>query len=111
MDKIKEAFSPLTKKYADFNGCATRKEFWSWILICVIIDIIFSLLGTFGMILRIIWGLGVLVPSLAVTVRRLRDAGRDPWCVLLPLIPIVGVIILLIFCAQASKADAPAAAE
>lgn len=50
-----------------------------------------------GMSLLVIWSLGVIVPSIAVTVRRLHDAGYSGWMVLLALIPWVGGIIVLIF--------------
>ena len=94
------------KKYADFSGRARRKEYWFFILfyliILIVLMIIDGLVGTqmggAGVgILTCIYALGMLIPALAVTVRRLHDTGRSGWWILIQLVPIVGVFILLYF--------------
>ncbi len=100
--------SVLTKKYADFTGRARRAEYWWFVLINFVV--IFSLLvltiilsGSddsltgLGGIIYAVYALGVIVPSLAVTVRRLHDTGKSGWMLLIGLIPFVGPIILLVF--------------
>ena len=100
--------SVLTKKYADFTGRARRAEYWWFVLINFVV--IFSLLvltiilsGSndsltgLGGIIYAVYALGVILPSLAVTVRRLHDTGKSGWMLLIGLIPFVGPIILLVF--------------
>ena len=96
------------RRYADFDGRAGRAEFWWFILVLygiqIAIVVLGAVLGTFSPALEtvstvILWvhGLGTLLPSLAVTARRLHDTGRSGWWMLISLIPFVGWIPLLIF--------------
>lgn len=99
----------VLKKYAVFNGRARRKEYWMFTLVNVLIMLGFNFLSfaldsTFIQILGIVYLLAVLVPSLAVYVRRLHDTNHSAWWILLGLIPIVGTIILLIFLVTDSQA-------
>ncbi|CAH0530935.1 Inner membrane protein YhaH [Allocatenococcus thiocycli] len=91
----------VLKKYAVFNGRARRKEYWMFflfnLLITIVLEIIDGLLGT--ALIGAVYGLAVLVPSIAVTVRRLHDIGRTGWWVLIGLIPLLGLIVLIIFAA------------
>ncbi len=101
----------VLKKYATFSGRARRTEYWMFTLVNAIIGFIISfvegLLGLSndigGVILSGIYGLGILLPSLAVSVRRLQDTGRSGWWILLGLIPIVGWIMLIIFLVKDSE--------
>lgn len=107
---VKSVFS----KYATFTGRASRSEYWYFTLFNIITSTLLFLLGIaigaatggsdgvpggliVGYILYIIYGLGVLIPSLAVTVRRLHDTNNSGWLILLGLIPCVGGIVLLVF--------------
>ncbi|OHA78487.1 MAG: hypothetical protein A2V96_02545 [Candidatus Yonathbacteria bacterium RBG_16_43_6] len=99
----------VLKKYALFNGRAGRKEYWMFTLVNVLIMLGFNFLSfaldsTFIQVLGIVYLLAVLVPSLAVYVRRLHDTNHSAWWILLGLIPIVGSIILLIFLVTDSQA-------
>jgi uncharacterized membrane protein YhaH (DUF805 family) len=51
-------------------------------------------------VLRGVYSLAVLIPSLAVSVRRLHDTDRSGWWLLISLIPIIGAIVLIVFAAQ-----------
>ena len=97
------------KKFAEFSGRARRQEFWMFalfnFLVSVAIGIVDGILGTNGA-LGGLYSLAVLIPSLAVGVRRLHDTDRCGWWLLLPLIPIVGGIILLVFFCSDSKPGA-----
>lgn len=96
----------VLKKYAEFNGRARRKEYWMFFLISTVISIILAVIDSFtgtiseeaGLgLLSGIYALAVLIPGLAVTVRRLHDTDRSGWWILIGLIPIIGGIALLIF--------------
>ena len=95
----------VLKQYADFNGRARRKEYWMF----VVFNIIFAgvamaldnVLGiAFGVVgygpLYGLYSLAVLIPGLAVTVRRLHDVGKSGWMIFIALIPLVGAIWLLV---------------
>ena len=88
------------KKYADFSGRARRTEYWMFflvnIVIAVVLGIVEAILGGPG-ILGGLYSLAVLLPSIAVTVRRLHDTGRTGWWMLVALIPVIGAIVLLVF--------------
>jgi len=100
------AILPL-KKYADFTGRARRKEYWMFVLltfglyiVAAILDSVAGMSGTiagaYGPIMTAV-ALGLLVPSLAVGVRRLHDTDRSGWWLLIALVPIVGSIVLIVF--------------
>ena len=90
----------VLKKYAVFSGRARRKEYWMFVLFYIIFGIILGIIeGIIGIsgILTGLYCLALLIPSIAVSVRRLHDIGRTGWWVLICLVPIVGSIVLLIF--------------
>lgn len=93
------------KKYAVFEGRATREEFWAFYLLNFIFCIVFLTYSSFSMvrIFGIIFLLATLLPALAVQVRRLHDIGYSGWLTLLWLFPILGGIVLLTFCIRDSK--------
>lgn len=95
-----EWYLGVLKKYAVFSGRARRKEFWMFALFNVIIGfvlaIIESILGSPG-ILTFLYSLAVLIPSIAVSARRLHDTDRTGWWLLIGFIPVIGFIVLLIF--------------
>ena len=102
----------VLKKYAVFKGRARRKEYWMFFLFnlvsLVVLAIIDSLTGTFSPeaglgLLGSLYSLAVLIPSLAVSVRRLHDTNRNGWWLLMALIPLIGAIILLVFMVQDSR--------
>ncbi|MBV8033320.1 MAG: DUF805 domain-containing protein [Betaproteobacteria bacterium] len=96
----------VLRKYADFAGRARRKEYWMFVLVNVIAMFIAamldSILGTRNVLQALYW-LALLVPSIAVGVRRLHDTDRTGWWLLLAFVPIIGVIVLLVFMVQAGQ--------
>ena len=94
------------KRYADFSGRSRRKEYWMFVLInfiiAIVLAVIESIIGTQG-IIGMLFSLLILVPGIAVTVRRLHDTGRSGWWILIALVPLVGGIVLLVFCAMDSE--------
>lgn len=85
----------VLKKYAVFSGRARRKEFWLFALINCIIYFVIALIGIPA--INYIYSLAVLLPTLAVGVRRMHDIGKNGWSILISLIPIVGAIIYLLW--------------
>lgn len=104
-----EAIGTCFRKFAVFQGRATRSEYWYWVLLQVSVFVfsIFVELGTGDPTLgNVVWGLFLLVtflPSLAVQVRRLHDTGKSGWWILIQAIPFLGSIVVLIFTLQYSE--------
>ncbi len=105
----------VLKQYADFNGRARRKEYWMFFLFNILIILVLYLfigiggamkstfvIGLFSFLAGI-YSLAVLVPGIAVTVRRLHDIGKDWVYILVSLIPLVGGIWLLVMVLQDSQ--------
>ena len=102
------------KKYAVFNGRSRRKEYWYFFLFNIIISIILRfidvVIGSFSVeagmgILGGIYMLAILVPWIAVMVRRLHDVNLSGWWMLLGVFPYIGAIVLLVFMTQDSNPD------
>ncbi len=100
-----EWYLGVLKKYAVFTGRARRKEYWMFFLFNVIISIVLGVvdgvLGTAG-ILGALYGLAVLIPGIAVAIRRLHDTARSGWWLLIGFVPLVGLIVLIVFMVQDS---------
>ncbi|MEU6868091.1 DUF805 domain-containing protein [Streptomyces sp. NPDC046876] len=95
-------YTDVLKKYADFSGRARRQEFWMFFLLnmaaAIVVLIIDSVIGASG-ILYGLYFLAVLVPTIALTVRRLHDLGKSGWWYFIGLVPLVGGIWLLVLLA------------
>jgi len=98
-----EWYITVLKKYAVFSGRARRTEFWMFVLINLVISLalgfIEGMVGSPG-IVGMLYSLAVLIPGIAVSVRRLHDTGRTGWWLLLSFIPLIGAIVLIVFMAQ-----------
>ena len=84
----------VLKQYADFKGRARRKEYWMFYLFNVIIALSFEFVcGLIGMSdLNNVYTLAVLLPSIAVSVRRVHDIGKSGWYLLIPIYNLVLVL-------------------
>jgi len=102
----------IKNRYAQFEGRASRSEFWYFALFYFLVDIVVSAIDAFvlnpmmgltpeqaaqGGILQMILALGLLIPSIALGIRRLHDIGKSGWWYLLVFIPIIGWLVLLYF--------------
>ena len=94
----------ITKNYVNFEGRATRKQFWMYVLFQVIVAFVLNLLsmmdnfvGTLFWIVALLYSLAVILPGLAIGVRRLHDTNRSGWWWLIYFLPIIGWIVLLVF--------------
>ncbi|KSB90735.1 hypothetical protein AS593_10305 [Caulobacter vibrioides] len=103
-------FEPL-RKYAQFSGRARRSEYWLFTLFTFVVSLAITILrlivagpqslenNSFDVLslVSLAFSLAVLVPSLAVSFRRLHDTERSAWWILIGLIPLIGAIVLLVF--------------
>lgn len=102
------------KRYADFSGRSRRKEYWMFVLgifiAAIVLSIVEGILGLSGMVggvygpLTTILLLAVIIPGIAVQVRRFHDQDKSGWFVLLALIPFIGSLAVLVFmCLEGTK--------
>lgn len=93
------------RNYATFSGRSRRKEYWFYLLIYFLIFVALSFFdGAAGLfdfeagigLMSGIFSVAALLPSLAVTVRRLHDIDRSGWWILISLIPLLGVLVLMV---------------
>lgn len=93
----------VLKNYAGFSGRARRQEYWMYTLFNIIVSIVVAIVSSAVLgnsVLSYIYVLAVLLPSLAVAVRRLHDTGKSGGWIFISLVPLVGFIILLVFLAS-----------
>ncbi|HST49278.1 DUF805 domain-containing protein [Jatrophihabitans sp.] len=100
-----DAVRSVLSKYVVFSGRARRSEFWWFALFAGILYIVAGIIDAAlgNQVLGLLVGLALLLPSLAVTVRRLHDTGRSGWWILIGLVPFLGAIVLLVFEVQDSQ--------
>ena len=91
----------VLRKYSVFGGRAQRNEYWMFALINAVVvlglGLVNGLTGADVPAIPLFYTLAVVLPGLAVTVRRLHDTNRSGWWLLILFVPIVGAIILLLF--------------
>jgi uncharacterized membrane protein YhaH (DUF805 family) len=77
----------VLQNYANFNGRARRSEYWYFVLFNIIASIVLSIVGFTikNNILSNLYSLAVLIPSIAVGVRRMHDVGKSGWFILIPI--------------------------
>ena len=94
-DAVKSALG----QYAGFSGRARRSEYWWFYLFAVLVYAVAAgidaVIGVTAVI--IIATLGLIIPTLAVTVRRLHDTSRSGWWILIGFVPLIGAIVLFVF--------------
>jgi uncharacterized membrane protein YhaH (DUF805 family) len=94
------------KKYAVFQGRSGRKEYWFFVLFNIIVSAALAFLDRitvtfvadtgFG-ILSAVFTLAVILPGIAVSVRRLHDTGRSGWWFLVTIVPVLGFFLFIYF--------------
>lgn len=115
VDTMAGAIRAVFSRYAAFEGRAGRGEFWYWMLFHLIVTLaavaliipsfLFGVTAIFGVLIYLAligWSLAVLIPTYAVMVRRLRDAGY-PWALILLCLVPLGTIAVYVLCAQPSR--------
>lgn len=111
MEWLKKALS----RYSDFDGRSRRKEYWHFVLFNGIINFVLNILGSvFGgnsvlalivSVITLIVSLGLLVPSIAVGIRRLHDIEKSGWFLLLGIIPLVNFYLIYLMTLEGTKGD------
>ena len=99
LDQLLEAGRPRAIRPVP-PGRSRRAEFWWYFLANLIISVVLNILvgiASIFIVLYVIYSLAVLIPGLAVGIRRLHDTDRSGWWLLIALIPIVGIIVLIVF--------------
>ena len=121
-----EAYKKFWKGYVDFKGRSTRSDYWfacsahlliffTWYLLLAVFERMVAETGssdlfTIGVILLLIffaYGVATVLPGIALTVRRLRDAGYNWPYIFIPLIPFVGIFIFIFLLCQPTKVEVP----
>ncbi len=95
-------------RYAMFNGRAGRAEYWLFVLVNAVVQIFLFALAQASAIFLILYfafAVAILIPSLALGIRRLHDTGRSGWWLFISLVPCVGVIVLIVFLATQGPAS------
>jgi uncharacterized membrane protein YhaH (DUF805 family) len=97
-----EAIGTCFSKYVTFSGRARRSEYWYWVLFGVLVGIAAEILDlavfrTTSGVFSTLSSLALLLPGIAVTVRRLHDIDRSGWWMLILLVPLVGAIVMFVF--------------
>jgi uncharacterized membrane protein YhaH (DUF805 family) len=103
-----EYFLDGFRKYAEFTGRTTPKEYWMFMLFYTVIYLVLMIVdGALGKIFfTAIFSVISLVPSISITARRLHDTGRSGWWQLIAVfLPLLGLIILLVLVSQRSRED------
>lgn len=107
--KIKmEWYLKVLRQYADFSGRTRRKEYWMFVFMNFLISFLISTIDywLFGMtIISSIYVIALIIPSIAVAVRRIQDTGRNGLWILAAFVPLIGTIWVLILLLQDSESD------
>ncbi|MCE7997899.1 MAG: DUF805 domain-containing protein [Rhodobiaceae bacterium] len=104
---FQEAISSGLSRYIDFNTRSSRSEYWYWVLFVVLLSIVAGVIDSIifdSPILRSLVTLGLLVPGIAVGVRRLHDIARSGWWYLIVFIPLIGALVLIYWFVQPGTA-------
>jgi uncharacterized membrane protein YhaH (DUF805 family) len=104
-----DAVRTCWKKYGDFDGRAVRSEFWWWILFVTLLQVAASIILTvflivfqnagflqwLGVMIFMVVALAVILPSIAVSVRRLHDRDLSGWWYLLGFVPLGSIVLFV----------------
>jgi len=104
---ILEWYIKAIKNYYSFKGRSTRAEYWYFTMFNILFYIGASMIDVIIMmpIASLLYGLFVLIPGTAVSIRRMHDVGKSGWWLMLNLIPVIGSIVLVYFLIQDSHPD------
>jgi len=103
---FQEAISSGLSRYIDFNTRSSRSEYWYWVLFVVILSIVAGIIDSLLFsadsmgLLRGLVTLGLLIPGIAIGVRRLHDIDRSGWWYLIVFVPLIGALVLIYWFVQ-----------
>lgn len=99
-------YMKVLREFANFEGRARRTEYWMFVLfnalftlVCVAIDTVVSVAAQYPLpILTLAYSLAMIVPSIAVVVRRLHDTDKSGWWFLISFVPFGNIVLLVFMC-------------
>ena len=103
MNELIEIYKTVVlKKYAEFNGRARRREYWMFVLANFIVSVVLGIIANLihASFLSVIYLLAIIVPGIALSIRRMHDINKSGWWILVGLIPLIGWIWLIILAVQ-----------
>ena len=106
MDEFTVEFVEMFKRWSDFEGKSNLKEYWMPVLVHIIVGVLFGALGRVAGIfntLYAVYGLVIIVPFLALAIRRMHDIGKSGWMYLIVFIPLIGAIWILVLLLKDSE--------
>lgn len=92
---IFESYLSTFKKYVEFSGRASRSEYWTFVLLNMLAMAIFATLR--APVIVGIYGVTMIMPTLAVAIRRLHDTNKSGWFYLITLIPFGGLVLFIFY--------------
>ncbi|MDB4947514.1 MAG: hypothetical protein JWM27_163 [Gemmatimonadetes bacterium] len=96
-------YMAVLQKFAQFDGRSRRKEYWMFTLvnlcIAVALNVASRAVGVLAFV-NLLYSLAVLIPAIAVSIRRLHDTGKSGWFLLIAFVPVLGAFLLLYWMAQ-----------
>ena len=101
-----QEYLAMWKNYVNFKDRTSVRGFWMAVLFNFLAGVILGILAglvSFLSILSGLYSLATLIPGLAITVRRLRDAGKAWYCIFISLVPLVGGIILIVWLCKSTS--------
>jgi len=105
MEQFINAYKTAFTRYADFSGRTSVGGFWRFAAVNFVVVVLLAALmsvSSIFVVLYVIYALALVIPGLAIAIRRLHDTGKSGWMILFGLIPFVGFIILIVFYVQPS---------
>ncbi|WP_018883839.1 DUF805 domain-containing protein [Paenibacillus massiliensis] len=103
-----EWYLKVLKNYVGFSGRARRKEYWMFALFNAIAVLVLAIIGQLigiELLLVYLYSLAVMLPSLAVIIRRLHDIGKSGWWYLLSFVPFGAFVVLYFICLDSEPTD------
>ncbi|MDO4539549.1 MAG: DUF805 domain-containing protein [Syntrophomonadaceae bacterium] len=103
-DTILQAYLKMFMNYVNFSDRTNRPDFW-WavlgnVIVCLVLGIIIAIIPGLKF-LYTLYSLAILIPGLALGIRRLHDIGKSGWFILVGLIPIIGLIwLIILYCKE-----------
>ncbi len=105
MENMQRAVKTVLNSYVKFEGRSGRPEYWWYVLayfiVIAVLSVLGNVIGIFTLVANLI-ALALLIPNIAVGVRRFHDIGKSGWWLLIGLIPLLGWIAIIYFAAQPS---------
>ncbi len=97
IEKCLDYYIDALKKYDDFEGRATREQYWCFILINLGVAVLLDVISLFSLGIPLLYVCSIVlsIPAIAITTRRLHDLGKSGWLQLAVFIPVVGILWLL----------------